>query len=57
MGHRGPYLSTCYNGVAELTHQVAQFELQINANPESVVNRLRVTTRLKPEEEKLRVSD
>jgi transposase len=48
---------SCYDNAADLIHQVSQFELQINANPDSVVNRLRVTTRLKPEEEKLRLSN
>ena len=47
---------TCYDNPADLIHQVAQFELRINAHPTGVSDRLRVTTHLKPEEEKLRVS-
>lgn len=48
---------TCYDNAADLIDQVAHFELQINENPQSVVHRLRVTTHLKPEQEKLRLSN
>jgi transposase len=48
---------TCYNNEAELINQVHRFEYRINADPIALSKRLTVTTRLKPEEEKLRVSN
>jgi transposase len=46
----------CYDDPADLINHVEQFERRINADPIAVVQRLQVTTHLKPEEEKLRVS-
>jgi len=47
---------TCYEKKADLIAQVEQFQRRINADPYAVADRLWVTTHLKPEEEKLRVS-
>jgi transposase len=47
---------TCYDHETDLIHQVKCFERRINDDPIAVVDRLRVTTHLKPEVEKLRVS-
>lgn len=47
---------TCYEREAELIEQVKQFEHRINAKPNDIADRLWVTTHIKPEVEKLRVS-
>ena len=47
---------TCYEREVDLIAQVKQFEDRINAEPNEIADRLRVTTHLKPEEEKLRFS-
>jgi hypothetical protein len=47
---------TCYDKKVDLIAQVEQFQRRINADPCAVADRLWVTTHLKPEEEKLRVS-
>ena len=47
---------TCYEREAELIAQVNQFEHLLNAEPNEIADRLWVTTHLKPEVEKLRVS-
>jgi transposase len=47
---------TCYDRKADLIAQVEQFQRRINADPFALSDRLWVTTHLKPEEEKLRVS-
>ena len=46
----------CYEQEAELIAQFKQFEGRINADPLEIADRLWVTTHLKPEVEKLRVS-
>lgn len=47
---------TCYDRKEDLIAQVEQFQRRINVDPFAVSDRLWVTTHLKPEEEKLRVS-
>lgn len=47
---------TCYERQSDLIEQVSAFQQQINACPNTVADRLWVTTHLKPDEEKLRVS-
>ena len=47
---------TCYEREAELIEQVKQFEHRINTKPNDIADRLWVTTHIKPEVEKLRVS-
>lgn len=47
---------TCYDKTADLIAQVQLFQQRINADSLAVADRLWVTTHLKPEEEKLRVS-
>jgi transposase len=47
---------TCYDKKADLIDQVEQFQHRINADTVALSDRLWVTTHLKPEEEKLRVS-
>jgi transposase len=47
---------TCYERPSDLIEQVSAFQQQINASPNTVADRLWVTTHLKPDEEKLRVS-
>jgi transposase len=47
----------CYDHEADLIHPVAHFEHCINADPIALAHRLRVTTHLKPQEEKLRISN
>jgi len=48
---------TCYDNQADLSNQVHHFEHRINTDPIALAKRLKVTTHLKPEEEKLRVSN
>lgn len=47
---------TCYEHQSDLIEQVSAFQQRINACPNTVADRLWVTTNLKPDEEKLRVS-
>ena len=47
---------TCYDQKADLIAQVERFQQRINAEPTAIVDRLWVTTHLKHDEEKLRVS-
>ena len=47
---------TCYDKKADLSAQVEDFQRRINADSLDIADRLWVTTHLKPEEEKLRVS-
>ena len=47
---------TCYDKKADLIAQVKRFQQRINADSLALADRLWVTTHLKPEEEKLRVS-
>ena len=47
---------TCYECKRDLNEQVSQFQEEINADPLEIADRLWVTTHLKPEVEKLRVS-
>ena len=47
---------TCYDKRVDLIAQVEQFQQRINADSLAIADRLWVTTHLKPEEEKLRVS-
>lgn len=49
-------LNTCYLAQSDLIEQVSAFQQRINACPNTVADRLWVTTNLKPDEEKLRVS-
>ncbi|BAZ02724.1 transposase [Tolypothrix tenuis PCC 7101] len=46
----------CYEHQSDLIEQVSAFQQRINASPNTVADRLWVTTHLKPNEEKLRVS-
>lgn len=47
---------TCYDQKADLIEQVERFQQRINDQPMAIADRLWVTTHLKSEEEKLRVS-
>jgi transposase len=47
---------TCYERQSDLIEQVSVFQQRINACPNTVADRLWVTTHLKPDEEKPRVS-